>query len=455
MTANPKPEALAGLVARERDAFIAARPLSRQLVEAMADHWHNGVPHHWMRDWPTPFPIVVDQARGATIVDVDGHAYADFCLGDTGAMTGHAPEAVMTALNTTPGFTAMLPARQTADAGSLLAACFGMPFWQLTSNASEANRSALRWARAITGRSSILVFDGCYHGAVDDCFVTLDATGQVRPRDGLIGQVHDMSATTRMVPFNDLAAVAAALADRQVAAVLTEPALTNCGMVLPEPGFLEGLRQATRDAGTLLIADETHTLSTAWGGMFRQCGIEADLLTLGKPIAGGLPAGAFGFSADVSGTMRDVHERAGGGYSGMGTTLAANMAVTRCIAAVLTHCLTPAAYVTMLATADRLEAGLNDLIARHRLGWRVVRLGARMEIIFATRAPGTGKEARALLDPALQSALQLFLINRGVLVTPFHMMLLVSPATGADHVERLLAAVDAFASFLAVHAVDA
>jgi glutamate-1-semialdehyde 2,1-aminomutase len=436
---------------REREArrFVDAHPASRTLAEQSAAHFLYGVPLHWMHDWATPLPLFVREAHGAHFTCADGHDYADFCLGDSGALFGHSPAPVARAIAAQAGrgLTAMLPSTDTAEVGRLLAERFGLPCWQLATTASDANRFMLRWARAVTGRRHILVFDGCYHGTVDDTLVDrVDATSQapsaVQARASLLGQAHDPAWYTRVAEFNDLAAVEAALADRLVACVLTEPALTNIGMVPPAPGFLEGLRELTRRYGSLLIMDETHTLSSGPGGACRAWGIEPDALVVGKAIAGGLPCAAYGFSAQLATRMRIVKDAAPAGHSGIGTTLSGNPLTLAALRANLAEVMSEAAYAHMLALAEQLATGLETILRQHRLDWRVTRLGARAELQFCAQTPRSGREAAAAFQPALERLLHLYLINRGVLITPFHNMTLVCPATRSEDVQRLLAGVD-------------
>lgn len=443
------------LIARETAAFIAAHPKCAALASALQQHWLSGAPMHWMRDWATPFPIVVEDAEGATLTDIDDHVYDDFCLGDTPGMFGHglAPVARAVAEQMRAGATYMLPTELAAKVGALLAERFGLPFWQATLSASDANRALIRWARAVTNRPVIVVFDGCYHGMVEDCFVEL-RHGRTRADAGLVGQVFDMTRTTRAVPFNDLGALEAALAQGDVAAVLCEPAMTNCGMILPEENFHKRLRALTRKAGALLIVDETHTLSTGPGGATQAWGLEPDALCIGKAIAGGFPAAVWGVSAEFAERIQSwsagvpAGADAGGprtGRSGIGTTLAGNAAGLAAIAATLREVATEDAYRAMLSGTEKLVAGLNELIARRALPWCVVHVGARAEIVFAPAPPKNAAAMRAALaQRELNHALHLYLINRGILIAPFHMMMLVSPATTGAQIERLVAAVEAF-----------
>jgi len=411
-------------------------------------HYLYGVPMHWMRDWSTPSPLFVAHAVGASLTCADGHVHADFCLADTAAMFGHSPPALAQAIaaQAQRGLGAMLPGEDAPVVGELLSRCFGLPLWQLALSASDANRFCLRWARAVTGRSRVLVFDGCYHGTVDETFVDLvpgDAGAmQAQTRASLLGQSGDLAASTRVVEFNDLPAVEAALADRSVACVLAEPVMTNVGMVLPQSGFLEGLRALCTATGTLLLIDETHTLSSGYGGYARGHGIAADFLVVGKAIAGGVPCAVYGFTAELGERMRTAKEAANAGHSGIGTTLSGNLLGIAALRATLEQLAVPQAYEHMLTLSARLDAGLQGLIAAHRLPWSVSRVGARSELQFCAQPPRNGREARAAMDAELESRIHLFLLNRGVLATPFHNMLLCSPSTREADVELLLGVLD-------------
>ncbi len=425
-------------------AFEHANPRSRELALSAHTGLFGGVPMHWMADWPTPCPLFVEEAHGAHFTDADGHAYADFCLGDTGAMFGHAPPAVAAAMREQAdrGYTTMLPGEDAVWVGQELVRRFGLPYWQFTNTATDANRSVMRWARAVTGRPVILVFDGCYHGAVDETLVRLREGATVH-RPGLLGQVQDLSAFMRVVEFNDLPALEAALAPGDVAAVLCEPAMTNIGMVLPDPGFHTELRRMTRESGSLLIVDETHTISTAPGGYSRAFGLEPDIFVLGKPIAGGIPCAVFGVSEAVASGMRIARQRAssagGHGHSGMGTTLSANAFTMHAVRANLADVMTDAAYAHMIPLAAELAATLRAVIAARGLAWSVTQLGARVEFQFCGAPPRTGREAEAAFDAELERFLHLFMLNRGVLVTPFHNMMLVCPHTERGDVDALVA----------------
>jgi len=444
------PSTIRALHVREAQRFGERHPRCAALARAGAQHFLYGVPLHWMSDWGTPTPVFVHEAQGAHLTCADGHVHADFCLADTAAMFGHSPPALAQVVGERArhGLGTMLPGEEAPALGALLAQRFGLPLWQLALSATDANRFCLRWARAATGRPNIVVFDGCYHGTVDDVFVDLvDAGGAgatvPRTRASLLGQVVDLTAHTRVVEFNDLPALQRALADGSVACVIAEPAMTNVGMVLPQDGFLQAVRAACTAAGTLLLIDETHTISAGPGGYAQAHGIDADLLVLGKAIAGGLPCAVYGFTAELGARMRAAKDAAPPGHSGIGTTLAGNMLGLAAVRATLEQIATPLAYDHMLATAERLDAGLRAVLARHRLDWCVSRIGARCEFQFCATPPRNGREARAAMDDDLEAAIHLYLLNRGVLITPFHNMMLCCPVTGGAEVDALLQAFSA------------
>ncbi len=432
-------------MAAERQRFIDTHPQSMALSQQAGAHFLFGVPLHWMRDWPSPATLFVRQAQGAALECADGHRYADFCLGDTGAMFGHSPPAVAEAIarQAVRGLTCMLPSDLAPRVGEMLAGCFGLPAWQMAMTASDANRFVLRWARAITHRPRLLVFDGCYHGAVDDTLVDLDpATGQTLPRPSALGQVHNHADFTRVVPFNDLAALESALADGTVAALLAEPALTNFGLVPPAPGFWEAAQALCRHHGTLLVLDETHTLSSGPGGYARSQGLQPDMVVVGKAVAGGLPCAVYGFTAPVAQRMREAKAAAPEGHSGIGTTLTGNALTLAALQAALEHLHTPTNYATMLARATALENGLQQRLQAAHLPWTVTRLGARLELQFMPHTPWQAQDVRVHAQPDLEAFIHLFMLNRGVLLTPFHGMMLCSPATAPDHVDTLLTRFD-------------
>jgi glutamate-1-semialdehyde 2,1-aminomutase len=436
------------MIESERKRYLQLHAKSIKLSESAQQHFLYGVPMHWMNDWGTPVPLFVEAANGAHFTCADGIDYTDFCLGDTGAMFGHSPPAVANAIKNQAekGFTTMLPSALAANTGGALEVFFNLPVWQLATTATDANRFVLRWARAVTGRKKVLVFDGCYHGTVDDTMLdTID--GKVVNRQSLLGQVQDLTQYSTSVPFNDLTAAENALKTNEFAALLTEPALTNCGMVLPKAGFIEALRALCTKYNTLLILDETHTISTAHGGWAKAHNVTPDFLVIGKPIAGGLPAAAYGFSENMAARMKAAKDSAPLGHSGIGTTLSGNMMTLAAIHATLTETATENAYTCMLALAQLLEHQLTKSINAHKLPWNITRLGARLELQFCVTSPTNATEARTAQNDTIESAIHLYLLNRGVLLTPFHNMMLICPVTTEQDIRKL---VDVFKKCLKV-----
>jgi glutamate-1-semialdehyde 2,1-aminomutase len=424
--------------AQERLAFAAGHSKSRAALEAGAVAFLNGVPLHWMSDWSMPFPMLVDKAKGAKLTDIDGLGYDDFCLGDTGSMFGHSPKPVAKAIRRQSGngLTYMLPTEDALEVGRLLTKRFGPFQWQIATTATDANRFALRVARAVTGRRKILVFNACYHGTVDETFVRLEG-GKAVHRPGLVGQAVDLTENTIVVEFNDIPALEKALAAKDIACVITEPALTNSCMVLPAPGFHKALRRLTRDTGTLLLIDETHTISTGLGGYTKTHGLEPDIFVLGKPVAGGVPASVWGLSEETARRFLETEKTRPAGHSGMGTTLSANPLQFAAIRACLSEVMTKGNYAHMDTLADELEGALRRIIKKRRLPWHVARVGARVEFICAPGPLRNGAEAEAAHQPELEKCIHLALLNRGSLIAPFHNMMLISPATKRRQVERL------------------
>lgn len=432
---------LRNFATREAQHYGASRPKTQHALKRGSGDWLSRVPMHWMRDWPMPFPMVVDHAKGARLTDIDGVTLDDFCLGDTGSLFGHSPKAVTKAVRAQAkrGLTYMLPTQAALEAGQLLSKTFWPLQWQVAMTATDANRFAIRVARAVTGRPKVLVFDGAYHGTVDDVMVEL-AGEETRNREGLVGQVADLTLGAVAVPFNDLEAVRAALASGEVAAVLTEPVMTNCCMVLPEPGFLEALRDLCSTTGTLLIIDETHTLSSGLGGYAKTHGLMPDILVLGKAVAGGVPCAVWGLSDAVAMRYLAYDKSRASGHSGMGTTLSGNPVQFASLRANLAEVMTAEAYARMEAGAARLEAGLGAAIARFGVPWHVVRVGARVEFICYPTPLRNGAEAREAHCGPVERAMHLGLVNRGCLIAPFHNMMLVSPKTSQKQIDRLIGA---------------
>jgi glutamate-1-semialdehyde 2,1-aminomutase len=416
------------IIEREQRHFLEAHPKSRKMFERARKSMIGGVPMNWMTEWPGSFPIFVRKGKGSKITDVDGHTYVDFCLGDTGAMFGHSPGAIVEAVarQMRKGITMMLPTEDSISVGEELAHRFGLPYWQIAMTATDANRFALRIARQATGRRKILVFNGCYHGTVDEALVRL-VNGKVLPREGAMPPPVEPELTSKIVEFNDLGALNRSLASRDVAAVLMEPVMTNCGIILPEEGYLDGVREITRRTGTVWIIDETHTWCAGPGGYTAAHHLQPDIITVGKPIAGGIPAGAFGAS-------QEIYEKTVGnmlaetsGVNGLGGTLTGNALALAAMRATLEKVITRKAYDHMIPLTEQFNEGVECAIQENGLPWHSIRLGTRVEYRFRATPPKNGAEAVAAKDPLLNKYVHLYDLNRGILLTPFHNMALVSP----------------------------
>jgi len=442
-TRYPDRARLAALHAAEVEAFRAARPESHRLWEAAREVMPEGVPMLWMVKWPGPWPVSVGDAKGAHFVCADGIDHVDLCLGDTGAMVGHAPEASVRAIadRLARGATFMLPTEDATAAAHELAGRFGLERWQFTLSATDANRHVLRYARMVTGRPKVVVIDHSYHGTVDEAYATLDADGRVVPRRGNLGPPVDVALTTIVVPFNDIPAMEAALATGEVAAVLIEPAMTNIGIVLPDPDWHEAVTKACWASGTYLVIDETHTLCAGPGGMTARDGLRPDAVVVGKTIAGGVPAGAWGMTTPFADRVRAHLDPDGAGLEdidvgGVGGTLAGNAVSMAGIRATLAEVLTPQVYPGMIARATEWTAGVQAALDEFAVPWQVTQLGCRAEYSFRPTPPRDGREAAEADDFELQQYLHLHALNRGILITPFHNMALMSPATTSDDVAR-------------------
>lgn len=447
-------ERVQALMRTEQERYARTHARSGELFAQGQQAWLYGAPSHWMRRWIGGWPLYVQDAKlpyGARFVDVDGHGYADFCLGDTGGMCGHGHPAVVEALarQARIGSSLMLPTDDAAWVGEELARRFGLPYWNLTTSASDANRACIRLARMVTGRPRVLVFSGCYHGSVEEAHVEL--------RDGAVAMRNDIHPNgfphdrlSAVVEFNDLPALERALRAGDVACVLAEPAMTNYGMIAPAPGFHDALRRLTRETGTLLVIDETHTISSGPGGYTRAHGLAPDMFVIGKAIAGGIPAAAFGLSAETAERVWQVlpklhPTKRQSAHAGFGGTLAGNALTVAVMRAVLSQVLTPEAFERMLVLAKRLADGVNASIAKAGLPWHATQVGARVETLFCPDAPRNAADVRRTRDGELEALLHLYMMNRGVLITPFHNMMLCCPGTTGREVDEHDAAFADFA----------
>ena len=428
---------LTSLLEQESQRFRAEHPKSWNLYQRAQNSLLAGVPMNWMVRWAGSFPVFVTEARGAHFQCVDGRDYIDFCLGDTGAMTGHSPQAAVEAISRQlqRGITFMLPTEDSIWVGEEMQRRFGLKYWQTTLTATDANRFALRLARHITNRPYVLVFNYCYHGTVDETFCTLNH-GVPGPRPGSIGPQVNPATTTRVIEWNNLAALESALAPGDIACVLAEPVMTNIGIIHPEPGYHDALRALTRKTGTLLIIDETHTICTGPGGYTRAYNLQPDMLTIGKPIGSGIPAGVYGFSQEVADRVSASTNINDADVGGIGGTLAGNALSLAAVHATLTHVLTQVAFDHMIPLALRWTDGVQAVIQEFGLPWVVNRLGCRAEYWFCPQTPRNGGDAEAVVDFELDRYMHLAALNRGILMTPFHNMALMSPETTDSDVDQ-------------------
>jgi glutamate-1-semialdehyde 2,1-aminomutase len=430
-------ERLKALHKEEMERFISRTPKSAALFEKAKEVMPGGVPMSWMSKWPGKYPLFVESAKGAHFIDVDGNEYIDLCLGDTGSMTGHSPKPTVDAISNqlAKGMTAMLPTDDAVAVSSELARRFGLPLWQFTVSATDANRHAIRYSRLITGKQKVIVIDRCYHGSVDETFATLDTSGNTVMREGNIGAPVALDLTTRVVEFNDLGAMEDALKKGDVAAILMEPAMTNVGIVLPDDGYLVAVGQLSRKYEAVWIIDETHTISVGPGGMTADLGLKPDFLTIGKAIGGGIPTGTFGMSYEMAEQIARKTEREVIDTGGIGGTLAGNALSLAAMKATLTQVLTDENFIKMIELGNLWCDGVEAAINEFKLPWHVNRLGARGEYLFQKSAPKTGGEAARAGDFELEQYIHLRLLNDGILLTPFHNMALMSPYTSKSDVE--------------------
>ena len=427
---------LKALSAREEQRFIAEHARSAEMYERAKDSLLGGVPMNWMKKWAGAFPIFVAHAKGAHFTDVDGREYVDLCLGDTGAMTGHSPDVVAETIakRVREGITLMLPTEDSLWVGEELKRRFGLPCWQFALTATDANRFAIRIAREITQRPKVLVYNYCYHGTVDESFATV-RDGAVVPRRGNIGPPVNPAETTRVVEFNDLNAFEDALKHGDVAVVLAEPAMTNVGIILPDDGYWKAARELTRKYDALLIADETHTICAGPGGCTREWRLDPDIVVFGKPIGSGIPGSTYGVTEEVAQRIAARIHLEDCDVGGIGGTLAGNALSLAAMRVTLEKVLTAGAYEKMIPLAKRFNDGVAEGIKEHSLPWNVIQLGARAEYHFTEMPPRNGGESAAAADFELERFLHLYALNRGVLLTPFHNMALMSPATSEADVD--------------------
>ena len=429
---------LATLLETERDRHRERTTRSRAEFDA-ADHLFGRVPMTWMNKWSGGYPLYLAEAKGNRITDVDGNEYVDFALGDTAAMAGHSPEptvaAVQERIGARGGITTMMPSDDAEWVAAELTRRFGLAQWSFSLSATDANRWALRIARMVTGRPKVMAFSYCYHGSVDETFVIMGADGEAEPRGGNVGPAVPVAQTSRVAEFNDIESVERALAHGDVAVLVMEPALTNIGIVLPDPGFLDAVRELCTRYGTLLLIDETHTISAGPGGCTALWDLQPDIFVIGKSIGGGIPCGAYGLSDAVAAAVRSQEDADLVDVGGVGGTLAGNVMSTAAMRATLSDVLTDAAFEHMVALATRFREGVDATLSEFDVPWSIAQLGARAEYRFTSPAPRNGTESAAAHDDDLEEYLHLFMSNRGVLMTPFHNMALMCPATMSSDVD--------------------
>jgi glutamate-1-semialdehyde 2,1-aminomutase len=426
------------LMEQERQAFRERHSHSGQLADDARANLLYGVPMNWMTRWPGDFPVFVERADGARFRDVDGNEFVDFCLGDTGGMAGHSPKVAVDAVaeQAARGITLMLPTGDAQWVGAEMTRRFGLPYWSFTLTATDANRFVIRWARQLTGRPRIVVHNWCYHGSVDETFATLDDAGRTVARPGNVGMPVPPEQTTKVVEINDLESLERSLATGDVAACLFEPALTNIGIVLPDPGYHDAVRELCTRHGTLLVIDETHTISAGPGGCTAAWGLRPDAVTIGKTLGAGIPSAAYGVTAEVAERVYAATDYELMDVGGIGGTLAGNALSMAAMRATLGAVLTDESFGRMIQLGERFEAGVQSVIDFRALPFHVTRLGCRVEYLFRPDRARNGSEAAAAQDGELDAFIHLYLLNRGILMTPFHNMALMSPATTSEDVDR-------------------
>ena len=423
---------------KERALYKERNPKSFEYFNS-ANNLFGKVPMTWMNKWAGGFPIYLDYAKGNTIVSVDGHSYIDFALGDTAAMAGHSPEAVSEAINNRytkkGGATTMLPTEDAQWVAEELKNRFKVPLWSFSLSATDANRWALRLARMVTKKPKVLAVSYGYHGTVDETFVVRGENGETLLRPGNVGSPFSVAETTRVAEFNDLESVEKALANVDVAVIITEPALTNIGIVLPEPGFLEGLRELATKYGSLLLIDETHTFSAGYGGMTLANNLNPDIVTIGKSIGGGIPSGAYGITKELAEKALNQPGVDLVDVGGVGGTLSGNALSVAAMRATLEKVLTKENFDHMIKLATKFTKEVQAVLDETNIDWSISQLGARAEYRFTKPAPKNGTESALASDDELDEFMHLYTINRNILMTPFHNMALMCPVTKDSDVD--------------------
>lgn len=431
------------LTERESARFVDQRPRSAELLARASASMPRGVPMSWMTQLFGHPPIFIERGEGAYITDVDGHRYFDTNIADTSMFCGYSPEPVVYAVaeRIADGAQFLMPTEDAVWVAEELGRRWPVPKWQFTLSATLANTEAIRVARAVTGRAKLLMFSGKYHGHADEMLVTEHAGGLEPEYYGLPPSVTEHVV---LVGFNDAEALERVLAPGEVACVLTEPALTNVGVILPEPGFHAELRRLTRETGTLLVLDETHTLICGPGGLVGRWSLEPDIVTLGKSIGGGVAIGAYGMTTRVAAALED--DTGDYGYGGgdfvpevaTGGTLFGNALQMAASRAALGEVLTAEAYARTSALGQQLADGIDQVAGDAALPWRAHRLFARSGYAFDGTFARNAAEAHSSHDSELYRLLRLFMVNRGVWEAMEWAGPAVSVPAAGDDIERYL-----------------
>jgi glutamate-1-semialdehyde 2,1-aminomutase len=401
----------------EDERFHAARPRSAELWTRAWESMPNGVPMAWLRGSYHHLPMWVDSGAGARFTDVDGFTYSDFNIADMSMFCGYAPEPVVRAVSDrmARGNQFLLPTEDAIVVSEELARRYRLPKWQYTLSASQANTEVIRVARVMTGRDKVLMFDGKYHGHFDHALVELDDAGELVPEEH--GLPADVTEHVVIVPFNDLPALETALARNDIALVMTEPAMTNnYGLVLPDDGFHDGLRAATRATDTLLANDETHTQVFGPGGLTAQWNLEPDFVSAGKSIAAGVPFGAWGTTDDIAMFLTQMKGPDGERFDmvAIGGTLFGNALSMAAARATMLEVLTPDAYEHTQQLGAKLADGMRASVEKVGLPWHIPHVGPRAGYVFSPEPIHNAAQGRATANDFLVRLIRIWLANRGV-----------------------------------------
>jgi glutamate-1-semialdehyde 2,1-aminomutase len=404
---------VAAITARETALFRERTPKSQALKHRALRVMPAGTPMSWMAGYYSHPQLYAARGKGSAFLDVDGNSYVDMNASDLSMTLGYGVPAITAALSRQyrQGAHFLLPTEDAVITAELLADLTDMPAWQFTLAASGANTEIMRIARHMTGRRKLVVFEGKYHGHIEETLVRLEGGRTVPEYQGLSGK---RGEDTLILPFNDADDLARILEARDVALVLTEPVLTNCSLVMPDPGYLAAIRALTRETGTLLCIDESHTFSFAYGGLKRQWQLDCDFLTLGKGFGSGLAFAGYGMSREVSEHVERhldiLHRRSG---LGLGGTLYGNALSMAAARAVLEQVLTERSFSRVSALGARMADGIDAICRDLGLPCRAFRLGPRSGLCLTPDLPRNYTEARLSMDLDMLDARRVFMANRG------------------------------------------